>query len=134
MRPLRMYPINLLLMNSFNLLFLFRGMLSFIMYELLKHPHAYAKVREEVDRVLGNEPIRAEHISKMPYIVAVMREGLRLYPPAAAFAVGSDQDNVLAGEYFVPKDTVMLVMLPNLHRDPVVWGEDVRHSKSRGIF
>lgn len=100
------------------------GMLSFIMYELLKHPHAYAKVREEVDRVLGNEPIKLEHTSKLPYRVAVMREGLRLYSPAAAFAVASEQDNVIAGEYFVSKGTIMLVMLPNIHRDPVVWGED----------
>jgi cytochrome P450 / NADPH-cytochrome P450 reductase len=100
-------------------------MLSFIMYELLKHPHAYSKVREEVDRVLGNEPIQLEQVSKLPYIVAVMREGLRLHPPAVVFGLTSEQDNVLDGEYFVPRGTVMLAMLSNIHRDPAVWGDDV---------
>jgi cytochrome P450/NADPH-cytochrome P450 reductase len=95
------------------------------MYELLKHPHAYAKVQEEVDHVLGNEPIRLEHVSKLPYIIAVMREGLRLHPPAVAFSVASEQDNVLIGEYFLPKGTVAFALLSNIHRDPVVWGEDV---------
>ncbi|PVG00114.1 bifunctional P-450/NADPH-P450 reductase [Serendipita vermifera] len=105
------------------------GMLSFIMYELLKHPHAYAKVQEEVDRILGNEPIRLEQVSKLPYIVAVMREGLRLYPPAVMFGVTSEQDNVLDGEYFVPKGTIMLAMGANIHRDPLVWGEDADEFK-----
>jgi cytochrome P450 / NADPH-cytochrome P450 reductase len=100
-------------------------MLSFVMYELLKHPHAYTKVREEVDSVLGDEPIRVEQVGKLPYIVAVMRESLRLHAPATAFGVTSEQDAVIAGEYFVPKGTILLAMLTTIHLDPVVWGEDV---------
>lgn len=101
-------------------------MLSFITYELLKNPHAYAKVREEVDAVLKGEPIRPEHLNKLPYIVAVMREGLRLYPPATMIGLTPFEDTTLGGEYLIPKGTITVVPSAWLQRDPLVWGDDVR--------
>ena len=44
-------------------------MLSFAMYYILKHPHVYYRLQEEVDKVLGGEPIRKEHLGKLPYVV-----------------------------------------------------------------
>lgn len=100
------------------------GMLSFIIYELLKTPHAYAKVREEVDTVLQGKPIRPEHLGKLPYIVAVMREGLRLHPPAPMIGLTPFKDEVLGGKYFIPKGTTMGLQVAWMHRDPLVWGSD----------
>lgn len=47
------------------------GLLSFAFYQLLKHPEAYRKAQEEVDTVIGDGPIRVEHMGKLPYIAAV---------------------------------------------------------------
>lgn len=47
------------------------GLLSFAFYELLKNPEAYRKAQEEVDTVIGTGPITVEHMTKLPYIVAV---------------------------------------------------------------
>lgn len=44
------------------------GMLSFAMAHILKNPDVYAKIRQEVDTVLGKDPIRFEHLSKLTYI------------------------------------------------------------------
>jgi len=99
-------------------------MLSFIAYELLKSPHSYAKVREEVDTVLQGKPIQPEHLGKLPYIVAVMREGLRLHPPAGIIAVTPFEDEVIGGQYFVKKGNTTGLQIAFLHRDPLVWGED----------
>jgi len=44
-------------------------MLSFAMYYILKNPHVYYRLQEEVDEVLGGEPIRKEHLGKLPFIV-----------------------------------------------------------------
>jgi Cytochrome P450 len=104
----------------------FSGMLSFITYELLKNPHAYAKVRDEVDAILQGKTIRPEDLSKFPYIVAVMREGLRLYPPAPMIGLTPFEDTVLGGEYFIAKGNITAVPVAWMMRDPVVWGEDVR--------
>ncbi|KAG8809794.1 hypothetical protein FRC18_004386, partial [Serendipita sp. 400] len=100
------------------------GMLTFITYELLKNPSAYARVREEVDTILQGKPIQPEHLSKFPYVVAVMREALRLYPPAAIIGVTPPEDAVVLGKHFVPKNTVMAVQTAQIHRDPQVYGED----------
>jgi len=99
-------------------------MLSFITYELLKSPHAYAMVRKEVDTVLQGKPIQPEHLGKLPYIVAVMREGLRLYPPAAVVGVTPFEDTVIGGKYLMKKGNTAALQIPFLHRDPLVWGED----------
>jgi cytochrome P450 len=44
------------------------GMLSFAMAHITKNPEVYAKVRQEVDTVLGREPVKFEHLSKLTYI------------------------------------------------------------------
>ena len=44
------------------------GMLSFAMTHIMKNPEVYTKVSREVDSVLGKEPIRFEHLSKLTYI------------------------------------------------------------------
>ena len=111
-------------------------MLSFITYELLKNPHAYAKVREEVDTVLQGRPIQPEHLSKLPYIVAVMREALRLHPPAVMMGLTPFEDTTLGGKYLVPKGTIVSITVAWLHRDPEIWGDDVRilETKTKAIL
>lgn len=47
------------------------GMLSFAFYQLLRHPEAYRKAQEEVDTVIGDGPIRVEHMRRLPYLAAV---------------------------------------------------------------
>jgi cytochrome P450/NADPH-cytochrome P450 reductase len=44
------------------------GMLSFAMGHIVKHPEVYSKVRQEVDTVVGKDPIKPEHLSKLTYI------------------------------------------------------------------
>ena len=47
------------------------GMLSFTFYYLLKNPNAYEKAQQEVDDIIGKNPITVEHLSKLPYLNAV---------------------------------------------------------------
>ena len=84
------------------------------------------KAQEEVDTVIGEGSIKLEHINKLSYIQAMLRETLRLQPTAPAFAVGAkaEEGEILGGKYFVEKDTPIAVVLPKLHRDPAVYGED----------
>lgn len=104
------------------------GLLSFTTYYLLSNPEAMQKAQKEVDQVVGRAPITYQHISKLPYIEAVLRESLRLSPTAPAFSVkplsGSAEPIIIGGKYHVPKDQDMIVLLPQLHRDPSVFGPD----------
>ncbi|KIM26548.1 hypothetical protein M408DRAFT_25259, partial [Serendipita vermifera MAFF 305830] len=100
------------------------GMLSFIIYELLKAPHAYNKVKEEVDTVLQGKSIQPEHLGKLPYIVAVMREGLRLHPPVAIIALTPFGDEIIGAKYKIRKGEVAALQIAFMHRDPLVWGDN----------
>ncbi|KAI6370608.1 hypothetical protein MCOR25_004152 [Pyricularia grisea] len=105
------------------------GLLSFAFYLLLKNPTAYRKAQQEVDDLCGREPITVEHLSKMPYITAVLRETLRLHSTIPAFVVEAIEDTVIGGKYAVPKDQAIFLMLLESHRDPKVYGDDAEEFK-----
>ncbi|KAJ4165318.1 hypothetical protein LMH87_006954 [Akanthomyces muscarius] len=105
------------------------GMLSFAFYQLLKHPAEYRKVQEEVDSVVGRGPITVEHISKLTYIQAVLREVLRVNASIPAFSVEAKEDTLLAGKYFIPKEHRLTLLLAKSHLDPSVYGDDAGEFK-----
>ncbi|KAI1174519.1 bifunctional P-450:NADPH-P450 reductase [Nemania sp. FL0916] len=105
------------------------GTLSFAFYRLLKNPDAYQKLQNEVDEVIGKGPITVDHLSKLPYITAVLRETLRLDSPISVFGVTSLEDQLLAGKYPIAKDETCALFLARAHVDPAVWGEDANDFK-----
>ncbi|TGJ87230.1 hypothetical protein E0Z10_g1525 [Xylaria hypoxylon] len=105
------------------------GTLSFAFYRLLKNPDTYQKVQKEVDEVIGKGSITVEHLSKLPYITAVLRETLRLDSPISIYGVSSVEDQLLAGRYPVSKDEPCALFLARAHLDPAVWGDDANDFK-----
>ena len=99
------------------------GLLTFTTYLLLKNPEVLQKARAIVDRVLGEETPRVEHLAQLSYIEQVLMESLRLWPTAAAFTVRPLEDTVLAGKYPLLKRDTVLILSPILHRDPAVWDD-----------
>ncbi|AGS73266.1 cytochrome P450 [Streptomyces collinus] len=101
------------------------GALSFALYYLARHPEVAARARAEVDRVWGDtaEP-GYDQVAKLRYVRRVLDESLRLWPTAPAYAREAKQDTVLAGEHPMRRGAWALVLLPMLHRDREVWGED----------
>lgn len=100
------------------------GLLSFTFYYLLKNPAAYKSAQNEVDQVIGRDPITVEHLSKLPYLNAVLRESLRLSPTAPQIALQAKEDTIIGGKYAVKKGVPLTVLASKLHQDPTVWGED----------
>lgn len=97
---------------------------------LVKNPAAYQAAQKELDAVIGRGPVTVEHMSKLPYITACLRETLRLQPTAPAFStkplanttdwpvyLGKDRYEIMPGQ-------VLLAVLPAIHRDPAVYGDD----------
>lgn len=100
------------------------GLLSFATYLMLTNPEVLAKAQGIVDRVLGTEPPRVEHLAELRYLEQILMESLRLWPTASVFGVQPLEPVLLAGKYpLVPGDTIN-VLEPILHRDPAVWGPD----------
>ncbi|MCB5292433.1 bifunctional cytochrome P450/NADPH--P450 reductase [Arthrobacter sp. SO3] len=100
------------------------GLLSFTLYELLRHPGVLAKAHAVVDEVLGSDSATFEHLPRLGYLDQVLKETLRLWPTAPAFNVAPFEDTTLGGRYEVIAGQPILVLLPQLHRDQAAWGED----------
>ena len=66
------------------------GLLSCTLYALLKHPEVLKKAYEEVDRVLGpdiNVRPTYQQVTQLTYITQILKEALRLWPPAPAYGI-----------------------------------------------
>jgi len=97
-----------------------------VTYEVIKHPEVLLKLRTEIDEVLGDRPVSLEDLPKMSYTVAVMRETLRLRPPASTRSVFPvEATTVSNGKYAVTPEDTITVNVTQVHRDPEIWGDDV---------
>ncbi|KDN45033.1 hypothetical protein RSAG8_05206, partial [Rhizoctonia solani AG-8 WAC10335] len=95
------------------------GMLSFAMAHIMKTPEVYSKVRQEVDAVLGQEPIKLEHLGKLTYINAVLKESLRVTPSIPEFAITCDKDEIIGdGKYLIKAGTTVAVARESLRVTP----------------
>ena len=100
-------------------------MLSFLFHFLLQSPASLQKVRQEVDRVCGAQPVPFEQLQKLEYVDAALKETLRLKSTAPAFGVTPKRgDETLGGKYRVPHGQDVMIVLDALHLDPKVWGDD----------
>ena len=118
------------------------GAVSFALYHLTREPEVLARVRAELDEVLGPDPSATPTFAQVPklrHLRRVVDETLRLWPTAPGFArtphettvVGADGSaGVPGGLTMTPEDSV-LVLIPLLHRDPEVWPEPDRFDPDR---
>ncbi|XP_025252704.1 cytochrome P450 2C21-like isoform X2 [Theropithecus gelada] len=88
------------------------------LFLLLKHPEISAKVREEIDHVVGkNRSVCMQDRSRMPYTDAVVHEIQRyidLVPTSVPHAVTQD---IRFREYLIPKGTTILTDLTSVLYD-----------------
>uniref|UniRef100_R7W6Q3 Cytochrome P450 89A2 n=1 Tax=Aegilops tauschii TaxID=37682 RepID=R7W6Q3_AEGTA len=92
--------------------------LEWIMGELVNHPDMQAKVYEEV----RSKPELSEgDLQGMPYLKAVVLEGLRLHPPAHFLLPHGVQSDTEIGGYRVPKGAEVNFLVAEFGRDETVW-------------
>ena len=103
------------------------GLLSCTLYALLKYPDVLKKAYEEVDRVLGPDldaKPTYQQVTQLTYITQILKEALRLWPPAPAYGIAPLKDETIGGKYKLKKNTFVTVLVLALHRDPSIWGSN----------
>lgn len=103
------------------------GLLSFTLYYLLKNRDVLQRAYAEVDTVLGrniDQTPTLSQIGQLSYVRAILSEALRLWPTAPALGLAPYEDEVLGGRYAISKGTFTTVLIPSLHRDTSVWGDN----------
>ena len=99
------------------------SLLTSLMYVLSQNPEVENKMRAEVDRVLGGDVPTMQTIKKLPYMMAVIKETLRLYPPAGVLAKNALKDTTL-GPFKIKEGSRLLLVTRELHRNKDLWGSD----------
>ncbi|KAJ0250252.1 hypothetical protein HA466_0144230 [Hirschfeldia incana] len=96
--------------------------IEFAMAELIKNPEKMKRAQQELDEVVGTDNIVEEsHITRLPYIVAIMKETLRLYPTVPLLVPHRPAETAVVGGFTVPKDTKIFINVWSIQRDPNVW-------------
>ncbi|WP_437739750.1 cytochrome P450 [Sorangium sp. So ce1504] len=94
------------------------------------HPHEWERVRGEVDSVLGGRAPEAEDVPRLTRTAMVLRETLRLYPPAWMIVREAVEDDEIRG-YAIPRGTSVLISPFAMHRHPSFWPEPRRFDPER---
>lgn len=106
------------------------GLLSFALHYLMKNPEVLEKAYAEVDEVLGDSGVPSyKQTKQLKYVRMILNEALRLWPTAPAFGLHAKEDTVIGGDIPIEQGQTVMVLLPQLHRDPAVWGGDVEAFK-----
>lgn len=110
------------------------GMLMWTVYHLLKNPDVLAKCYAEVDEVFGDDlsvlPDETQ-IPKLHYLLQCMKEALRIWPVGPGFQVRPLADEVLAGTYQIKKGQPILILTPQIHRDPMIFPDPEKFDPDR---
>jgi cytochrome P450 len=82
--------------------------------ELLAHPEALARLRQELDSVVGAEGVRSSHLPDLPYLEAVVYEGLRRRPSNFLTSWRRVKQPFPLAGYLLPEGTLIAACYPAL--------------------
>jgi len=102
------------------------------LYLLSEHPAILAALHAETDAVLGGEVAGWDHLPRLDLAARVVREALRLYPPAWAILRTCVRETSLAGRT-LPAGSMVVVSPYVLHRRPDVYAEPRRFDPGRWL-
>ncbi|CAI0375902.1 unnamed protein product [Linum tenue] len=113
--------------------------LEWAMSELLKNPEAMTKAQSEVREALRSKPtghrVNESDIKGLTYLTLVVKETLRLHPPAPLVPKEATEDFVInndeKGEFFIPKGAKTVVNVWAIGRDARYWLEPERFLPER---
>lgn len=104
--------------------------LTFACYALAANPAVMDKLAAELDTVLGGRVPTVEDLHHLPYTLQVIKETLRLYPPAPFYVRDAKADDVIEG-YTVTSGASMMLSPYFTHRHPDFWPDPERFDPDR---
>ena len=99
---------------------------------LVNNRDALKKAQEELDKHVGRDRVVDESdLTKLVYLQSVVKETLRLYPPAPLSAPHEFVEDCTIGGYHVSKGTRLFTNLWKIQTDPRAWPEPFEFKPER---
>ncbi|XVF10721.1 hypothetical protein REPUB_Repub07fG0206900 [Reevesia pubescens] len=98
--------------------------IEWAMAELLHNPKALAEARRELKQIIGEgNQVEESDVACLPYLQAIVKETLRLHPPAPLLLPRKAEADIEIHDFIVPKGAQVLVNAWAIGRDPKLWEE-----------
>ncbi|PON75046.1 Cytochrome P450, E-class, group I [Parasponia andersonii] len=99
---------------------------------LLNNPSVLKAAQEELDNHVGRDRwVQESDINNLKFLQAIVKETLRLYPPAPITGPREATEDCYVGGHHVPRGTRLIVNLWKLQRDPRVWPDPLEFRPGR---
>ncbi|XP_024850588.1 cytochrome P450 4F3 isoform X2 [Bos taurus] len=98
--------------------------LSWVLYNLAKHPEYQERCRQEVQELLKDresKEIEWDDLAQLPFLTMCIKESLRLHPPVTVISRSCTQDITLPDGRVIPKGVICLISIFGTHHNPYVW-------------
>lgn len=92
--------------------------LTWSMYLLSEHPVIQEKLHQELDNALGIRDAEFSDLENLPYTEMVIKEAMRLLPPAWTLNARQANNEIRIGKYLLPKDKIVFISPYANHRNP----------------
>ncbi len=103
--------------------------MTYAWYALARHPHVADKLHAELDGVLGSRTPTLADLHQLPYTLQVIKEVLRLFPPAPFYIRDAVGDDTLGD--FNTNGLPVLMSPYYTHRHPDFWQDPLEFDPDR---
>ncbi|QLL06591.1 cytochrome P450 [Mycobacterium vicinigordonae] len=104
--------------------------LSWLFYELDRHPEIEREVVRELDDKLGAEPITYDNLRDLELLKRVVHEALRLHTPNSILTRRTVEE-VRLGQFQIPAGVEVAFSPTAIHRDPTVYDDPLAFKPDR---
>jgi cytochrome P450 family 110 len=104
--------------------------LAWAFCHILEHPHVLETLKEELSRVVGDGPLRSQHIQELKYLDATVKETLRLTPIIADIGRRLERSMSIGGHH-LPAGVNASPCIYLAHRRPSCWPEPEKFDPQR---
>jgi cytochrome P450 len=104
--------------------------LTWTLYLLARAPQWQERILAEIGAVAGEGALSAEHLERLPVTRAVLKEAMRLYPPAPVMTRLATQDMTL-GPATIKAGMLIVIPIFAVHRHRKLWEDPDRFDPDR---
>ncbi|KZV57087.1 hypothetical protein F511_05961 [Dorcoceras hygrometricum] len=108
------------------------ALIAWAMTALMKSPQAMKRAQDEVRNLVGNKgAVDEDDIPNLPYLKAIIKETLRLFPPAPLSVPRETVERCNIDGYEIPPKTAVYVNLHAIGLDPDYWENPTEFNPDR---
>lgn len=114
------------------------NVLRLILFHIYSNDEILGRLREELTSTLQDEerdeaPLTLKQLEQLPYLTAVLMEGLRLSPGIATRAARVTDKDLLLGDWHIPAGTPVGMTMILVHTDERLYPDPLRFDPERWV-